>query len=37
MTGGDKNIFLVPKIEITEEDKETVPGLKELIEEIKKI
>jgi len=27
MTGGDKNIFLVPKIEITEEDRKTVPGL----------
>ena len=37
MTGGDKNIFLVPKIEITEKDKETIPGLKELIDEIKKL
>lgn len=37
MTGGDKNIFLVPKIEITEEDKETVPGLKQLVQEIKKL
>jgi hypothetical protein len=37
MTGGDKNILLVPKIEITEDDIKTVPGLKELREEIKKI
>lgn len=37
MTGGDKNIYLVPKIQITEEDKETVPGLKELIEQIKRL
>lgn len=37
MTGGDKNIFLVPKIKITDEDKETVPGLKELIENIEKL
>lgn len=32
MTGGDKNILLVPKIQITEQDIETVPGLKELRE-----
>jgi len=37
MTGGDKNILLVPKIQITEEDIENVPGLKLLREEIKKI
>ena len=37
MTGGDRNILLVPKIEITEEDIATVPGLKELREEIKKV
>ena len=37
MTGGDKNILLVPKIEITEEDIETVPGLRELREEIRKV
>ena len=37
MTGGDKNIYLVPKIGITEEDIQTVPGLKELVEEIDKI
>ena len=37
MTGGDKNILLVPKIQITEEDILTIPGLKELREEIKKI
>ncbi len=37
MTGGDKNILLVPKIQITEEDIETIPGLKELREEIQKI
>jgi hypothetical protein len=36
MTGGDKNILLVPKIQITEEDIETTPGLKELREEIDK-
>ena len=33
----DKNILFVPKIEITEKDIETIPGLKELREEIKKI
>lgn len=33
-TQGDKSIILVPKIEITEEDIETVPGLKELREVI---
>ncbi len=37
MTGGDRNILLVPKIEITEEDIATIPGLKQLREEIKKI
>ena len=37
MTGGDKNILLVPKIKITENDIETIPGLKELREEIKNI
>ena len=37
MTGGDKNILLVPKIQITEDDIEKVPGLRELREEIKKI
>lgn len=37
MTGGDKNILLVPKIQITEEDVTTIPGLKELREDIKKI
>lgn len=37
MTDGDKNILLVPKIQITEEDIENVPGLKELRKEIKKI
>jgi len=28
MTGGDKNILLVPKIQITEDDIKTIPGLK---------
>ena len=37
MTGGDKNILLVPKIEITEDDIKTIPGLRELREEIKKV
>lgn len=37
MTGGDKNILLVPKIQITEDDIAIIPGLKELREEIKKI
>ena len=37
MTGGDKNILLVPKIQITEEDIVTIPGLKELREDIKKV
>ena len=36
-TGGDKNILLVPKIQITADDIATVPGLKELREEIKKV
>ena len=35
MTGGDKNILFVPKIEITDDDIATIPGLKELREEIK--
>lgn len=37
MTGGDKNIYLVPKIEITEDDIETIPGMRELTEQIEKI
>ena len=37
MTGGDKNILLVPKIQITKDDIATIPGLKELREQIKKI
>ena len=37
MTGGDKNILLVPKIQITKDDLETIPGLKDLKDEIKKI
>ena len=37
MTGGDKNILLVPKIQITEDDIAVIPGLKELREEIKKV
>jgi hypothetical protein len=37
MTGGDKDILFIPKIEITEDDIKTVPGLKELREEIVKI
>ena len=37
MTGGDKNILLVPKIQITEQDIENVPGLRQLREQIKKI
>ena len=37
MTGGDKNILLVPKIQITEDDIATIPGLRELREEIKKV
>ena len=37
MTGGDKNILLVPKIQITEDDIATIPSLKELREEIKKV
>lgn len=37
MTQGDKSIILVPKIEITEKDIQTVPGLKELREQIKNI
>ena len=34
---GDKNILLVPKISITQEDVERIPGLKELREAIKVI
>ena len=37
MTDGDKNILLVPKIQITEKDIETIPGLKKLREEIRNI
>lgn len=37
MTGGDKNILLVPKIRITNEDIENVPGLRELRQEIKRV
>lgn len=37
ITQEDKNILLVPKISISEEDLETIPGLKKLREEIKKI
>ena len=37
MTGGDKNILLVPKIQITEDDIATIPDLKKLREEIKKV
>lgn len=37
MTGGDKNILFIPKLQITSEDLETVPGLKELQEEIAKV
>ena len=37
ITDGDKNILLVPKIQITENDIETIPGLKELREERDKL
>ena len=37
MTDGDKNRLLVPKIQITEDDIATIPGLKELREAIKKV
>lgn len=37
MAQGDKSIILVPKIEITQEDIQTVPGLRELREEIKNV
>lgn len=37
MTGGDKNILFIPKIGITEEDIETIPGLRQLRQEIEKI
>ena len=33
----DKNVLLVPKISITKNDIDTIPGLKELIDEIEKI
>lgn len=33
----DKNVLLVPKIGITKDDRETIPGLEELIQEIEKI
>ena len=36
MTGGDKNILFIPKIGITEDDINTIPGLKQLREEIRK-
>ena len=37
MTGGDKNILLVPKISITEDDIARVPGLRQLRIQIAKI
>ncbi len=37
MTGGDRNILLTLKPEITQNDIEEIPELKELIEEIKKV
>lgn len=37
ITDENKNVFLVPKIGITKEDLKTIPGLKELKQEIKKI
>lgn len=37
MTGGDKNILFVPKIGITDDDIENIPGLKQLRQEIEKI
>ena len=37
MISDNKNILLVPKISITENDIETIPGLKDLREEIKKV
>jgi hypothetical protein len=37
MIANDKNIIFSHKIEITEEDINTIPGLKDLVEEIKKV
>ena len=37
MIANDKNIIFSPKIEITEEDIETIPGMRELVNEIKKV
>ena len=37
ISDGGKNVILCPKIEITEEDIATIPGLKELREEIKQV
>lgn len=37
MIANDKNIIFSPKIEITEEDIETIPGMRELVDEIKKV
>lgn len=37
MIANDKNIIFSPKIEITEEDKETIPGMRELTNEIARL
>ena len=37
MIANDKNIIFAPKIGITEEDIENIPGMKDLVEAIKKI
>lgn len=37
MIANDKNIIFMPKVEITEEDLETIPGLRELREAINKL
>jgi len=37
MIANDKNIIFSPKIEITEEDIESIPGMRELVTEIKKV
>lgn len=37
MLNNDKNVILDPKIEITEEDIETIPGLKELVKSIENV
>ena len=37
MTGGDKNILLTLKNKITEKDLQTIPGLRQLVAQIKKI